>query len=113
MAMEPIVEKQHVVATPGTCGGKPRVAGTRIRVQDIVLWTEQGLSPDEIVTDFPQLSLADVHAAMAYYFDHRDQIERQIREADELVARMKSDPSLRDRQRIGGENVDDAPLSPG
>jgi uncharacterized protein (DUF433 family) len=109
--MEPAVEKQHIVANLGTCGGKPRVAGTRIREQDIVLWTEQGLSPDEIVADYPQLSLADVHAAMTYYFDHREQIERQIREADELVARMKSDPTLRGRQAIGGENIDDAPLS--
>jgi uncharacterized protein (DUF433 family) len=99
--MEPIVEKQHVVVTPDTCGGKPRVAGTRIRVQDIVLWTEQGQSPDEIVTDFPQLSLADVHAALAYYFDHRDEIERHIRETDELVERMAANPSMRARQRTG------------
>jgi uncharacterized protein (DUF433 family) len=111
--MEPIVEKQHIVLTPGTCGGKPRVAGTRIRVQDIVLWTEQGMSPDEIVTDYPQLSLADVHAALAYYFDHREQIERHIQEGDALVERMKADPSLRVRQKADNGNANDSTLSSG
>jgi uncharacterized protein (DUF433 family) len=54
----------HIEITPGTCGGKPRIAGHRIRVQDIVLWTEEGRSADEIVAEFPQLSLADVYAAL-------------------------------------------------
>jgi uncharacterized protein (DUF433 family) len=111
--MEPIVEKQHIIVTPDTCGGKPRVAGTRIRVQDIVLWTEQGQSPEEIVTDYPHLSLADVHAALAYYFDHREEIERHIRDADELIERMKADPSLRARQQIGDEDDNGAPISSG
>jgi uncharacterized protein (DUF433 family) len=63
---------EHIVSTPGTCGGKPRIAGTRIRVQDVVVWHEAwGLSPEEIVTDFPQLTLAQVHAALAYYYEYR------------------------------------------
>jgi uncharacterized protein (DUF433 family) len=111
--MEPVVEKQHIVATPDTCGGKPRVAETRIRVQDIVVWTEQGQSPDEIVTDYPHLTLADIHAALAYYFDHREEIERDIREADELVQRMLTDSSLRDRQVIDKEGDNGAAVSSG
>lgn len=70
----------HIEVTPGTCGGKPRIAGHRIRVQDIVLWTEEGRSADEIVTDFPQLTLSDVYAALAYYHDHREAIDNDIRE---------------------------------
>lgn len=81
----------HIEATPGACGGKPRVAGTRIRVEDIVVWHEfQGKSPNEIVSDFPQLSLADVHAALTYYFDHREDIQRQMREAREFAAAMNA-----------------------
>lgn len=81
----------HIEATPSVCGGKPRVAGTRIRVEDIVVWHElRGKSPDEIVADFPQLSLADVHAALSYYFDHREEIQRQMREAREFAAAMKT-----------------------
>jgi len=60
------------------CGGRARIAGHRIRVQDIVLWTEQGRSPDQIVAEFPRLSLADVYAALAYCHDHRDEIDRHF-----------------------------------
>ena len=84
----------HIDETPGTCGGKPRIAGTRIRVQDVVLWTEQGRSPDQIVTDYPQLTHGDVFAALAYYHDNRQVIEQQIREADELIDKMMATPCL-------------------
>ena len=80
----------HIEVTPGTCGGKPRIAGHRIRVQDIVLWTEEGRSADEIVAEFPQLSLADVYAALTYYHDHREQIDTDIREDEEFYQRVKS-----------------------
>ncbi len=80
----------HIETTPGVCGGRPRVANTRIRVQDIVVWTEEGSSPDEIVAGYPHLSLADVHAALAYYHDHREEIDTAIRESDEFVAEMKA-----------------------
>src|SRR6185503_19397893 len=81
----------HIEITPGTCGGKPRIAGHRIRVQDIVVWHEmQGQTPEEIVADYPQLSLADVHAALAYYRDHRDDIRRQMREGEAFVEQMQT-----------------------
>jgi len=81
---------EHIESTPGVCGGKPRIAGTRIRVQDVVGWAEQGLSPDEIVSGYPHLTLADVHAALAYYYDHREVIDQQMKDADEFVAEMKA-----------------------
>lgn len=83
-------EKCHIESTPGTCGGKPRIAGTRIRVQDIVFWTEEGRSPDEIVSSFPQLTLADVYAALAYYHDNRSLIDQSIRDDDALVSGLKA-----------------------
>jgi hypothetical protein len=54
-----------------------------------VIWTEEGRSADEIVADFPQISLADVYAALAYYHDHREQIDRDIREDEEFFEGMK------------------------
>jgi uncharacterized protein (DUF433 family) len=80
----------HIEVTADTCGGKPRIAGHRIRVQDIVIWNEQGQSADEIVAGFPQLSLAEVYAALAYYHDHREQIDQDIREDDEFFQRIKN-----------------------
>ena len=79
----------HIESTPGVCGGKPRIAGTRIRVWDVHVWHDlQGRSPEEIVALYPQVSLADVHAALTYYLDHREEIDRQMREAEEAVAKL-------------------------
>jgi hypothetical protein len=59
-------------------------------VQDIYVWYElNGQSPDEIVTSFPQLTLADVHAALAYYWDHPQEIQQEIAHAESLLQQMK------------------------
>ena len=84
-------EKSHIEATPGTCGGKPRIAGTRIRVQDVVFWTEEGRSPDEIVGSFSHLTHADVYAALACYHDNRSLIDQQIRDDDEVASQLKAE----------------------
>ncbi|MEX2317077.1 MAG: DUF433 domain-containing protein [Pirellulales bacterium] len=81
---------QHIAINPSVCGGKPCVAGTRIRVWDIHVWHNlRGQSPEQIIADFPQLSLADVHAALAYYLDHREEIQKQMKEAEEFVDEMR------------------------
>ena len=82
-------DTHHIEITPGTCGGKPRIASTRIRVQDIVIWTELGESVDDIVANYPQLTLASIYAALAYYHDHRDQIDQDIRDADAFIEQMQ------------------------
>lgn len=88
--MMDLVSHQHIEKQEGVCGGKARVSGTRIRVQDIYIWNElQGRSPDEIVSDFPQLTLADVHAALAYYWDHTDEIQKELIEADSLLEEIR------------------------
>ena len=72
---------QHIESTPGIRSGKPRIKGTRISVSDVVLWTEQGMSPDELITQFAGVTLGDVYAALAYYHDNRKEIDRQIHES--------------------------------
>ncbi len=49
-----------------------------------------GTAPDDIVQAHPHLHLADVHAALAYYYDHQDEIRREWRETDALVAALRS-----------------------
>jgi uncharacterized protein (DUF433 family) len=81
---------QHIEINPAKCGGKPCIAGTRIRVWDVHVWHDlRGQSPEEIVADFPQLTLADVYAALAYYLDHQEAIERQAEEDEKFVEEMK------------------------
>ena len=98
----------HIEASPDVCGGKPRIAGTRIRVQDIVAWTELRRSPDEIVDGYPHITLGDVYAALAYYHDHREEIDRQIREDDEFVAQLRA----KSLTRMTSKKADADPLSP-
>ena len=90
------VSTEHIDIDPAICGGRPRIKGTRIRVQDIV--TEhffQGLGPEEIVSAFPHLTLADVHAALANYFDHIDEIRQRMRQDQEYADKMRAlHPSL-------------------
>lgn len=98
----------HIEETPDVCGGKPRISGTRIRVQDIVAWTELGRSPDEIIDGYPHITLADVHAALAYYHDHRDEIDRQIQEDEEFIAKFRAEYLA----RKAGRDADADPISP-
>lgn len=89
----------HIELTPDTAGGKPRIRGRRITVQDIAIWHERlGKSADEIAAEY-DLTLADVYAALAYYFDHREEIDARMTE-DRAFAEAVRDctPSLRDQK---------------
>jgi len=69
-------------------GGRPCIAGTGVSVRRIAQWYIMGLVPEEIVRKFGHLSLAQVHAALAYYHANRAEIdadlEAEAREAEVL-----------------------------
>ena len=89
MSLE-VLEKTHIVQDEGICGGQPRIAGTRIKVQHIAIEYERlGWTPDQICEAHTNLTLADVHAAIAYYFDHKSEIDEAIKKDEEFVERMK------------------------
>ena len=76
---------QHIEITPGISSGKPRIAGHRITVENIVIWHERlGKSADEIASDY-DITLADVYAALAYYFDYRHEIDQSLEESRAFV----------------------------
>lgn len=55
-------------------------------MQDVALWHEKlGMSVDEIVYQYPTIRLADVYAALAYYWDHRNETERATRQERAVV----------------------------
>ena len=69
---------QHIETTPGIAGGKPRIAGHRITVEDIVIWHEhQGKRTAQIADEF-DLTQSEVHAALAYSRDHRQELDRAM-----------------------------------
>ena len=69
---------RHVEMTPGVVGGKPRIAGTRIRVADVAVPYLKGTSVAELVEWFPHISEADDNAALAFYCDNRALIDEQV-----------------------------------
>ena len=79
-----------IVSTPGTCGGRPRIAGTRITVMNIAIDTNAGMRPEDIIEQKPHLTLAQIHGALAYYYANKEQIDAEIvayyEECDRLEA---------------------------
>ncbi|MEQ9354444.1 DUF433 domain-containing protein [Coleofasciculus chthonoplastes] len=97
------VISEHIEITPGVCGGKPRIAGHRIRVQDVVIWHEhKGMSPDEIVSRYPTITLSDVYSALAYYHDHIEDIQQQMREGENLVCELQDKTPSKVQQKLRG-----------
>lgn len=85
----------YITRQPGVCGGKPIIKGTRIKVSQIALYYERmGYTPDQIVQAHPHLTLAQVHDALSYYYDHiqavDNEIAEEIRRADEHKRRSVS-----------------------
>ena len=75
--------------TPDVMGGKLRIAGRRITVANIVIWHEwMGMDADEIATDY-ELTLTEIYAALAYYFNNRQKIDQTIRDSQAFIEEMK------------------------
>jgi len=93
---------QHIEITPGVAGGKPRIAGHRITVQNIAVWHERlGQSADEIAAQH-DLTLADVYAALAYYYDHRAEIDQAIQDDDAFLAELHQHTPAKLSEKLGG-----------
>jgi uncharacterized protein (DUF433 family) len=56
----------RIASDPAICGGRPTVAGTRVRVSDVLEMLAGGASEAEIVGDFPYLGVEDIRACLAY-----------------------------------------------
>jgi uncharacterized protein (DUF433 family) len=67
-----------ITQTSEICGGRPRIAGTGVSVRRIVTWYQLGYSPEEIEAEIPHLTLAQIHAALAYYHANREAMDREM-----------------------------------
>lgn len=68
----------HITRNKAILGGIPIVAGTRTSVRSIAGYYQMGMSVDEILQSLAHLSAAQVHSALAYYFDHQSEMDRDI-----------------------------------
>jgi len=79
----------HIKVTNGIANGNPRIAGHRITVQNIVIWHELiGISADEIAAEY-DLTLSDVYAALAYYYDHQAEIDKSMNDSESFVKTLR------------------------
>ncbi len=109
------VLREHIVSTPDTCGGKPRIAGSRIQVKQIVVMHErQRMTPDQIVSEYPHLTLAGIYAALAYYHDHREEVNADIRAERDWYDEMKAKHPSRLPESLKAQeaHASNDPLSP-
>jgi uncharacterized protein (DUF433 family) len=83
--MDTILAIETIVQTPGVLGGRPRIAGRRVGVDQVALMADRlGMSVPEIAASL-DLSPAEIHAALAYYYDHPDQIDSYITALEQAV----------------------------
>ena len=75
------IKHPYVTARKGVCGGKPVIAGSRIPVWGIVGWLRKGYSAEKIQREiYPSLGLAEIHDALSYYYDYKEEIDQQLAE---------------------------------
>ena len=80
----------YIVIKKDVCDGSPIIEGTRTRVIDIVIEYEVlGHSPDEIIRSHPHVSLYQIHDALSYYYENRDELDRKIKQDQEVITRLK------------------------
>ncbi len=80
-----------IVSTPGTCGGRPRIADTRITIQYIVNEIKSGITPEEIIEDKPFLTIAGIYTALAYYYANKELLDAEFAAYQEECQRLEAE----------------------
>ena len=83
-----------IEATPGTCGGRARLAGTRVPVHRIVRYYRLGYGPEEMLGVLNSLTLSQIYAALAYALANPDEIQESLREEDDVVEQFSPEHHL-------------------
>jgi uncharacterized protein (DUF433 family) len=89
MATSEHVVYSHIVKEPDYCGGKATIDSTRVRVNNVVWLWKEGHSAEGIREEYPGLALAQIHAALAYYYDNTAEIEAEFQEALDAAANFE------------------------
>lgn len=74
-------------------GGAVRIGSTRVSLDTVIISYSEGNTAEEIVQQYPSLSLADVYATIAYYLKHHDEVEEYLRQrrADAIEIRKAAE----------------------
>ena len=74
----------YITTNSEILGGVPIIEGTRISVRAIAGYYQMGMTVDEILTALPHLRPSQVHSALAYYFDHQQEIDQDLINASDV-----------------------------
>ena len=84
-----------IARSPGICGNRPCINGTRISVQQIAVLHQEGLRPIDILNEYEFLNLAQIYSALAYYYANQSEIEAYLKEDaatyDRLIAEQATE----------------------
>jgi type III restriction enzyme len=81
--MQDIKVHPYIIKQASVCGGRSIIEGTRIPVWSLIKWYKLGMTVEEIIREFSQLHPSHVHDAFSYYYDHQQEIERDIQENED------------------------------
>jgi len=83
------IKHPYITIAPEVKGGSPVIAGTRTKVIDIAIRYEfGGMTPDQIIEQFPHLTLAQIHDALSYYYEHKSKLDGVYREEQILISEL-------------------------
>jgi uncharacterized protein (DUF433 family) len=102
------VKHPYVTRKTSISGGKPIIAGTRVKVAQVAIeYEHMRLTPDEIIRAHPHLTLAQVYDALAYYYENAGDINADNRNEEELVQSIQAEysHSVLEGRRGGGQNL--------
>jgi len=93
MSINPMLEEikhPYIAITPEVKGGSPVIVGTRTKVMDIAIRYEfEGMTPDQIIEQFPHLSLAQIHDALSYYYELKSELDGTYKKEQLFVNELR------------------------
>ena len=89
-------EHPHVVVVRGAGGDEAVVKGTRLSVLLLAALLNRGETPDGILSLYPNLSPASLYDALSYYYDHKDQFDREIQAGtpEQVIGELRNNPQM-------------------
>ena len=85
-----LIKHPYITSEPGISKGSPIIAGTRVRVLDIIIEYEYlGLTSDEIINAYPHLSLPQIHDALSFYYERSEELDQEISQRKEKIKELR------------------------
>ena len=94
------IRHPYITADKKIRSGEPVISGTSIRVLDVAIRYEvMGMSPEDIMLSFPHLNLSQIHDALSYYYEHKNEMDKEWKAGIKGVEALKKlHPSILEKK---------------